>query len=103
MYGSLVMRTSPGTSESVGCSSRIADAARATAGRGYRALKFDPFGAAWRVQDRVEEDRSIEIVAAVREAVGPSVDLMIEGHERFSVSTALRIADRLAPFRPAWF
>jgi galactonate dehydratase len=81
----------------------FADAARATAGRGYRALKFDPFGAAWRVQDRVEEDRSIDIVAAVRDAVGPAVDLMIEGHERFSVSTALRIADRLAAFRPAWF
>jgi galactonate dehydratase len=81
----------------------FATAAGGTVGRGYRALKFDPFGAAWRVQDRVEEDRSIDIVAAVREAVGPTVDLMIEGHERFSVSTALRIADRLAAFRPAWF
>ena len=81
----------------------FAEAARVTVGRGYRALKFDPFGAAWRVQDRVEEDRSLDIVAAVREAVGPAVDLMIEGHERFSVSTALRIADRLAEFRPAWF
>jgi galactonate dehydratase len=81
----------------------FAAAARTTVGRGYRALKFDPFGAAWRVQDRVEEDRSIEIVAAVRDAVGPAVDLMIEGHERFSVSSALRIADRLVEFRPAWF
>jgi galactonate dehydratase len=81
----------------------FAAAAGATVGRGYRALKFDPFGAAWRVQDRTEEDRSIEIVAAVRDAVGPTVDLMIEGHERFSVSTALRVADRLAEFRPAWF
>jgi galactonate dehydratase len=35
--------------------------------------------------------------------VGPAVDLMIEGHERFSVSSALRIADRLVEFRPAWF
>jgi galactonate dehydratase len=81
----------------------FAERAAVTVGRGYRALKFDPFGAAWRVQDRVEEDRSIDIVAAVRDAVGPSVDLMIEGHERFSVSTALRIAERLAEFRPAWF
>ena len=69
--------------------------ARATSGR-LLGTRFDPFGAAWRVQDRVDEDRSIDIVAAVREAVGPAVDLMIEGHERFSVSTALRIADRLA-------
>ena len=31
--------------------------------RGYKALKFDPFGAAWRIQDPVEEDLSIDIVA----------------------------------------
>ncbi len=72
------------------------------AGRGYTAMKFDPFGAAWRVQERREEDLSIDIVAAVRDAVGPDVDLMIEAHNRFTASTALRIADRLAPFRPAW-
>jgi galactonate dehydratase len=79
------------------------DSARAVVAKGYTALKFDPFGAAWRIQDRVEEDLSIAIVEAVREEVGPSIDLMIEGHNRFSVSTALRIADRLAPYRPAWF
>jgi galactonate dehydratase len=81
----------------------FAAAARDVAGRGYTALKFDPFGGAWRVQERREEDLSIAIVEAVRDAVGPDVDLMIEGHERFSVSTALRIADRLVEFRPAWF
>jgi galactonate dehydratase len=81
----------------------VGDRARDVAARGYTALKFDPFGAGWRVQDRREEDLSIAIVAAVRDAVGPDVDLMIEGHSRFSVSTALRIADRLAEYRPAWF
>ncbi|HEY0444246.1 MAG TPA: mandelate racemase/muconate lactonizing enzyme family protein, partial [Candidatus Limnocylindrales bacterium] len=80
----------------------FAERARDVASRGYTAMKFDPFGAAWRVQDRHEEDLSLDIVAAVREAVGPNVDLMIEAHNRFSVSTALRIADRLAPFHPAW-
>jgi galactonate dehydratase len=80
----------------------VADRARDVAARGYTALKFDPFGADWRVQDRRQEDLSIAIVAAVREAVGPDVDLMIEAHSRFSVSTALRIADRLAEYRPAW-
>ena len=69
---------------------------------GYTALKFDPFGAGWRVQERREEDLSIAIVAAVREAVGADVDLMIEAHCRFSAATALRIADRLAEHRPAW-
>jgi galactonate dehydratase len=81
----------------------FAERARDVIARGYTALKFDPFGAAYRVQDPVDEDLSIDIVAAVREVVGPQVDLMIEGHDRFSVSTALRIADRLAEHRPAWF
>ena len=80
----------------------FAERARAVKALGYTALKFDPFGAGWRVQDRREEDLSIAIVAAVRDAVGPDVDLMIEAHNRFSVSTALRIADRLVDFRPAW-
>jgi galactonate dehydratase len=80
----------------------FAERARAVKALGYTALKFDPFGAGWRVQDRREEDLSIAIVAAVREAVGPDVDLMIEAHNRFSASTALRIADRLVEFRPAW-
>ncbi len=81
----------------------FAEQARLVAEHGYTAMKFDPFGAAWRVQERREEDLSIDIVAAVREAVGAEVDLFIEGHNRFSVSTALRIADRLEPFRPGWF
>ncbi|MGZ8502133.1 MAG: mandelate racemase/muconate lactonizing enzyme family protein [Candidatus Limnocylindrales bacterium] len=80
----------------------FAERARAVKELGYTALKFDPFGAAWRVQDRRDEDLSIAIVAAVRDAVGPDVDLMIEAHNRFSVATALRIAERLAEFRPAW-
>ncbi|HLI52679.1 MAG TPA: mandelate racemase/muconate lactonizing enzyme family protein, partial [Thermomicrobiaceae bacterium] len=65
--------------------------------------KFDPFGSAYRVTDRYDEDLAIAIVEAVRDAVGPNVDLMIEGHCRFSVGTAVRIGDRLTPFRPAWF
>jgi galactonate dehydratase len=80
----------------------FAEKARDVVRRGYRALKFDPFGAAYRVMDRSEEDLSIAIVAAVRDAVGPAVDLMIEAHNRFSAATALRVADRLVEFRPAW-
>ncbi len=80
----------------------FAEKARDVVRRGYRAMKFDPFGAAYRIMDRSEEDLSIAIVAAVREAVGPAVDLMIEAHNRFSAATALRVAERLAEFRPAW-
>lgn len=70
---------------------------------GYTALKFDPFGAAWRVVDRADFDLAIEIIAAVRDAVGPHVDVLIEGHNRFSVHTALQFAEAMAPYKPTWF
>ncbi len=71
--------------------------------RGYTALKFDPFGAEWRIMDPYNEDLSLDIIAAVRDAVGPKVDVLVEGHSRFSPSVALKLAERMAPFRPTWF
>jgi len=70
---------------------------------GYTALKFDPFGTAYLDLDRPEEKLSLAIVRAVRDAVGEEVDLMIEGHDRFSTATAIRIGRALAEFRPMWF
>lgn len=79
------------------------DKAKIVVERGYTALKFDPFGAAWRVVDRDDFSLAIEIIAAVREAVGPSVDILVEGHNRFSVATALQFAEAMAPYHPTWF
>ena len=79
------------------------DKAQAVVARGYTALKFDPFGAAWRVTDRADFALAIEIIAAVREAVGPNVDILVEGHNRFSVHTALQFAEAMAPYQPTWF
>ena len=81
----------------------FAEAAARVVELGFTAMKFDPFGAAWMAQGGYDEDLSISLVEAVREEVGPGVDLMIEAHCRFGVASALRIAERLAPFRPAWF
>jgi galactonate dehydratase len=81
---------------------RFAEAAEGVVARGYDALKFDPFGTAWRQMNRSERNLSIECVRAIREAVGPDIDLLIEGHKRFSVSTAMDVAARLEPFEPTW-
>jgi galactonate dehydratase len=81
----------------------FAEAAAGLKERGYTALKFDPFGTAYRFIDAAEERRSLALVRAVREAVGDDVDLLIEGHDRFSVSTAIRIGKQLEEFRPMWF
>lgn len=70
---------------------------------GYTALKFDPFGKAYRFFDAAEERLSLACVRAVREAVGDDVDILIEGHDRFSVSTAIRVGRQLEEFQPMWF
>lgn len=77
--------------------------AKVVVAKGYTALKFDPFGAAWRAVDLEDFDLAIDIIAAVRDAVGPHVDVLVEGHNRFSVHTALQFAERMAPYRPTWF
>jgi galactonate dehydratase len=77
-------------------------AARRVVDRGYRALKLDPFGAgAWELT--VEEQRhSLELVEAVRDAVGADVEILIEMHGRFTPSQAIRLARELEPFAPSW-
>ena len=77
-------------------------AARAVVEKGYRGLKFDPFGAGFYELERAEKNRVIELVEAVHDAVGPDVDLLIEMHGRFNVVTAVEIARELARFKPAW-
>jgi galactonate dehydratase len=76
--------------------------AAATVELGYRALKLDPFGDAAGGLSRSEERMARTIVAAVREAIGPDVKLMIEAHDRFDVADAQAIAIWLAPFDVTW-
>ena len=80
-----------------------AEKARAVVARGYRAMKFDPFGVAWKEMTEAEMTAAEQIVAAVRDAVGDEVELMIEVHGRLSVECAIEMGRRLAPYRPAWY
>ena len=70
--------------------------------RGYQALKFDPFGAAYRILDRAERRFVFSIVRAVCETVGPDVDVLIETHDRLTVPEAIRIADELDALGVTW-
>src|SRR5207244_13426952 len=44
----------------------------------------------------------LERVRAIRRAVGSEVDLLVDCHWRFDVTTALRVAEALAPERLYW-
>ncbi len=79
-----------------------AEKARDIVQRGYRALKFDPFGTAWKELTPEQAEEALEIVAAIRETVGPRVGLMIEFHGRFSVGCALDLIHKLEPYHPLW-
>jgi galactonate dehydratase len=81
----------------------FAEAAKKVVELGYTAMKFDPFGVAWRKTERADEDLAIEISEAVRGAVGRNVDLAIEAHGRFDATTAIAIGKRLEPLHPAWY
>lgn len=70
--------------------------------KGYKALKFDPFGSGFYQFTRKEKLHSISLVEAVYDAVGPDVDLLIEMHGRFNPVTAAEIIRELARFSPAW-
>lgn len=81
---------------------RIAALAREVVAKGYRALKLDPFGHASAELDAGERRRAVAIVAAVREAVGFDVGLMIEMHGRFTSATAAAVAKLVEPYAPEW-
>jgi galactonate dehydratase len=70
--------------------------------RGYRALKLDPFGAGSYELEPGERRRAIALVEAVRDAIGPDAELLVEMHGRFTPATAIAIARELEPFAPSW-
>ncbi|MFF7734781.1 MULTISPECIES: enolase C-terminal domain-like protein [unclassified Streptomyces] len=77
-------------------------AAQGVMERGYRALKIDPFGTGHFELDHQQTLYAVSLIEAVRDAIGPEAELMLEMHGRFSPATAVRLAKELAPFKPAW-
>ncbi|MFZ2655989.1 MAG: galactonate dehydratase [Victivallales bacterium] len=81
----------------------FAGKAKATIKLGFKALKWDPFGSAYLNLTSEEFDVAMNCVAAVREAVGPGIQLLIEGHGRLNVPTAVRVGLALEKFDITWF
>ena len=80
----------------------IASLAEGVVDRGYRALKLDPFGAASSELPAANRRRAVDIVSAVRDAVGPDIQILIEMHGRFTPATAIAMAALLEPYHPEW-
>ena len=87
-----------------GTPEQAAEAAAATVAKGFTALKLDPFPGPWRAWiDKSEEAAAVERIAAVREAVGPDVEILVEVHRRLAPMHAIRVARLLEPYRPYWY
>ena len=81
---------------------QYAASARNAVGMGYKALKWDPFGDADLEMSPQQRRATIDIVAAVRDAVGPDIDLMLDVHGRLNVPTAITMCRELAPYNLRW-
>jgi galactonate dehydratase len=93
-----------GWSEGSRSPDEYARAAVMVVGRGFTALKFDPFSNPWRTHiGRVEEALAVERVRAVREAVGPEVEILVEVHRRLAPNEAIRVSHKLEEFEPFWY
>ena len=76
----------------------------AAVAQGFTALKFDPFPGPWRsFVSRDLERAFVANVRAVREAVGPGIDLLIEGHRRLAPMHAIRLAREIGPMDVFWY
>ncbi|MAF53388.1 MAG: galactonate dehydratase [SAR202 cluster bacterium] len=71
--------------------------------RGYTALKGDPFAHQGQYTTAESERKALAIVAAVRDAVGDDVELLIEVHGRLTPAEAIRVGEALEPYRPYFY
>jgi galactonate dehydratase len=93
-----------GWSQGGGTPDQLAQRASKVVGMGFTAMKFDPFPMPWRTMiDRQTEQSAVDRVKAVREAVGPEVEILVEVHRRLSPLHAIRVARMMEPLRPFWF
>jgi galactonate dehydratase len=80
-----------------------AAAAKRTVAEGHDAMKMDPFLEMQPFHTMYQdgqisaagENLGCDITAAVRDAVGPDVEVLIDAHGHYNVKTAVRLANRL--------
>ncbi|NQW17368.1 MAG: mandelate racemase/muconate lactonizing enzyme family protein [Chloroflexi bacterium] len=86
--------------------------ARQLVDEGYVALKTDPYSAEMGSQHRrylsgqisaAGAQMGLDVMTAIREEVGPDIQLMIDAHGNFDVPTAIDMINRMEPINLMWF
>jgi galactonate dehydratase len=86
----------------------FAAAARRAVADGFKAIKAAPWDGFPPPGSQDSEiaravDAGIAAVAAMREAVGSQVAIMVDCHSFFDVERAVRVAERLEPYALTWY
>jgi galactonate dehydratase len=83
---------------------RQAESAVRSVEQGYTSLRAMPFLPHWEQRTPTQIIHSaVEVVRAIREAVGPEIDLGLEIHRNLSPNDAIVLASELAPFRILYY
>jgi galactonate dehydratase len=78
-----------------------AEQAKGVVAKGYKCLKVYPFnGVQVITPERIA--RGVGIVRAIREAVGPNIEIAVDIRRRLNIWSARRIAQKLEPLDIAW-
>lgn len=77
--------------------------AAAAVAEGFDAVKLAPFDGMPMMDSAQEAEPGIACMRAVREAIGPDVDLMIDCHSHLTVKGSLEVADALRDLNLFWF
>jgi galactonate dehydratase len=102
VYANINRTTKPRTPEG------FAATARRAVAQGFRSVKaapFDGFPKPGSAPDAIKThvDQGIACVAAIREATGPEVEVLIDCHSFFDVAMARDVARRLEAQRLGWY
>jgi L-rhamnonate dehydratase len=78
----------------------VRERAKAMVAQGYRAQKW--FFRHGPGQGLEGMEKNVELVRTVREAVGPNVEIMLDFFMGADASYVIRLAERIAEYRPRW-
>ena len=91
---------------------QAAEHAKELVDQGFTAMKTDPYMPEMRQHHRRYTSGTISAqgaalaedkIAAVRDAVGPNIEVMIDAHGNFNVPTAIKLIRRMEPYDLTWF
>ena len=89
----------------LGSAADLANDALNAVHQGFTAVRFSPFASDYYLHKSYSEwaDEAVNRVAAVRETVGPDVDICVEIHRQMNPAESIALGRRLEEFNPFFY